>query len=162
MKGLDLSKLKKVSSDKDSTTFSHADGHSVKVAHSGLSPKMRKEMEAIPIHAAEGTDTVPVPAEYVPGVSDPGPVATTGSNPNAPAADDTDNGDALANLQQTGGGAEMPGASNAPATVAPDSSTNINMPEQEVNDAAPDQNIPAPTPRFTNSSANFCDNKSTA
>lgn len=129
MKGLDLSKLKKISSDKNTTTFSHGDGHEVKIVHSKLSPKFREEIEKLPIHGkqvhkmAEGGEPAPqptenqdsdnsqdskpvninintqpqgaqapmaTPAEYVPGVSPPGPVATTGNNmsnpiPEAPA-----------------------------------------------------------------------------
>ncbi len=61
MKGLDISKLKKVSSDKESTTFKHANGHSLRVAHSGLSPKLLAELTKLPIHKAEGGDTDPSP-----------------------------------------------------------------------------------------------------
>jgi len=48
MKGLDLSKLKKVSSDKGSTTFKHADGHEIKIAHKGLSPKLKGDLFKLP------------------------------------------------------------------------------------------------------------------
>ena len=55
MKGLDLSKLKKHSSDDRSTTFKHADGHEIRIAHKGLSKQMRAELEKLP-HYAEGVD----------------------------------------------------------------------------------------------------------
>ncbi len=110
MKGLDLRKLKKVSSDDNMTVFKHDMGHEIKIAHSKLSPKMRAELDKIPLHgqkaqkmangggpnpepnpepnpspdgATDQPQTPAVPAEYTPGVSDPGPEATTGVNPNA-------------------------------------------------------------------------------
>lgn len=57
MKGLDLSKFKKTCSDKNCTTLRHPDGHEIKVAHSGLSSKMRADLEKLPIHKADGGDT---------------------------------------------------------------------------------------------------------
>lgn len=48
--GLDLSRFKKVSSDKKSTTLRHAKGHEIRVAHSGLTPKMREHIESLPQH----------------------------------------------------------------------------------------------------------------
>jgi hypothetical protein len=48
---------------------------------------------ADPAQAAPAQDAVPMPAEYQPGISPPGPQATTGSNPNAtpvPATSTTD------------------------------------------------------------------------
>jgi len=59
MRSLNLSKLKKVSSDKDATVFRHQDGHTVRIAHNALSPKMKAELDKLPIHAAEGVDTEP-------------------------------------------------------------------------------------------------------
>lgn len=47
---MDLAKFKKISSDKDSTTLEHPDGHSFKVAHKGLSSEMKKQIEKIPLH----------------------------------------------------------------------------------------------------------------
>lgn len=54
MKGLDLSKFKKMASDKASTTLHHPDGHSIRIAHSGLLPKMREQLDKLPIHKAQG------------------------------------------------------------------------------------------------------------
>lgn len=45
---MDLSKFKKVKSDKDTTTLAHPDGHSIVVAHRALSPKMRSQMASLP------------------------------------------------------------------------------------------------------------------
>lgn len=64
MKGLNLSKFKKVSSDRGCTTLRHADGHELKIAHGSLSPKMREELGRLPVHKAEGGDTAP---EFEPG-----------------------------------------------------------------------------------------------
>lgn len=50
MKGLDLRKLKKVSSDDKMTIFKHEMGHEIKIAHRGLSPKMMEELKGIPMH----------------------------------------------------------------------------------------------------------------
>lgn len=47
MKGLDLSKLQKVSEDDNYTTFRHHYGHEVKVAHKKLSSKMREDLSKI-------------------------------------------------------------------------------------------------------------------
>src|SRR5579859_3183070 len=41
---LDLSQFKKVSSDKQSTTMQHKDGHQIKVVHKALSPKLRSAL----------------------------------------------------------------------------------------------------------------------
>jgi hypothetical protein len=49
MKGLDISKLQKVSSDENFTTFKHHYGHEVKVAHKKLSGKMREQLDKIPM-----------------------------------------------------------------------------------------------------------------
>lgn len=54
MKSLNLSKFKKVSSDKKSTTLQHPDGHTIKIAHSVLHPEMRQELDRLPIHKASG------------------------------------------------------------------------------------------------------------
>jgi hypothetical protein len=44
---IDLKNFKKLSSDKNSTTFQHRDGHTLKVAHKGLSPNTLKDMMAL-------------------------------------------------------------------------------------------------------------------
>lgn len=49
-----LSHLRKLSVDKDFTTLQHPSGHEIKIAHRHLQPKMRGELEAIPM--ASGGD----------------------------------------------------------------------------------------------------------
>lgn len=51
--GFDLSRFKKVSSDDKATTMRHSNGHEVKIVHSALSPKMREQIEALPMHTPE-------------------------------------------------------------------------------------------------------------
>lgn len=46
---IDFKKFKKVSSDKHTTTLKHDDGHEFKVVHSALSPKLRKDIQKIPM-----------------------------------------------------------------------------------------------------------------
>lgn len=47
---MNMSKFRKVSSDKESSTFKHEDGHEMRVLHKVLSPKMRADIAAMPIH----------------------------------------------------------------------------------------------------------------
>lgn len=56
MKGIDLSKFKKVSSDAHVTTLRHPDGHEFRVAHKVLSPKLKKDLHALPF--ADGGEAV--------------------------------------------------------------------------------------------------------
>lgn len=51
---LNLSKFKKTKEDERSTELLHPDGHTIRIAHNGLKPMMRKELKAIPL--AEGGD----------------------------------------------------------------------------------------------------------
>lgn len=48
MKGLDLSKFKKISEGEDKTTLQHPDGHEINIAHSALTKKMREELKKLP------------------------------------------------------------------------------------------------------------------
>ncbi len=55
--GLDPSKFKHVSSDDKSTTLQHKDGHTLRIAHSVLSPKMQEQLKALSkIAPAAATD----------------------------------------------------------------------------------------------------------
>lgn len=47
---LNLSKFKKIASDKDTSTLRHENGHEIKLVHKQLSPTMRKQLQAIPAH----------------------------------------------------------------------------------------------------------------
>lgn len=46
---IDLSRFKKAHADKESTTLVHPEGHSIKLAHKMLSPKMRSQLAALPM-----------------------------------------------------------------------------------------------------------------
>lgn len=54
MQGLNLSKFKKIGSDKNCTTLKHDDGHELKIAHGNVSSKMREQLEKLPVHKAHG------------------------------------------------------------------------------------------------------------
>lgn len=56
MKGLDLSKFKKMASDGKSTTLKNAEGHKIIIAHHALSPAMKKQLESISKKYADGGD----------------------------------------------------------------------------------------------------------
>ena len=144
MKGLDLSKLKKVSSDDKVTVFKHANGHELKVAHAGLSPKLLKELQALPMQGekpkkmADGGDpSIPVPAQYTPGVSDPGPQADTGENPNNPSPDDQ----APLEVEPVGDDSADSGPSpaSAPGSTSDDSSEDIPAPSDQDQPLDPQQ-----------------------
>lgn len=57
---LDLSKFKKVRTEKNHTVLKHPDGHEIKVVHSALSPKIRKQLESVP-HMDEGGEMSGLP-----------------------------------------------------------------------------------------------------
>lgn len=51
---MDMSKFKKVSSDKTHTVMRSEDGHEMKIAHKPLSSKMRSQLDKLPLAMAEG------------------------------------------------------------------------------------------------------------
>ncbi len=51
---LNMSKFKKISSDKHNVVMEHDDGHTMTIALKSLSPKMQAELEALPVHMAKG------------------------------------------------------------------------------------------------------------
>ncbi len=55
---LDLSKFKKIASDKNTTTLQHPAGHTIKIAHNALSPKLRGQLHAMP-HFDDGGSVTP-------------------------------------------------------------------------------------------------------
>lgn len=59
---LDLSKFKRVASDKHTTTLKHEKGHELKLAHGGLSKDIQEKLKKLPMSYAEGTE-VPVGEE---------------------------------------------------------------------------------------------------
>ena len=54
MKGLDLSKFKKLSSNDSHTIMRDPKGNELKIAHSQLSPKIKAELDKLPVYKAEG------------------------------------------------------------------------------------------------------------
>lgn len=56
MKGLDLSKFKKMASDGRCTTLKSPEGHKIIIAHHALSPAMKKQLEGISRKYADGGD----------------------------------------------------------------------------------------------------------
>lgn len=54
---LELSGFKKVASDKNTTTLKHPAGHTIKIAHNALSPKMRGQLASMK-HFDEGSSNV--------------------------------------------------------------------------------------------------------
>lgn len=58
---LNLSKMKKISQDGESSTFLHPSGHRMVIAHKGISALQRKQLEKMPIHNFdEGGDTTEI------------------------------------------------------------------------------------------------------
>jgi hypothetical protein len=51
---IDLSKFKRTKVEKDHTVLQHPDGHEIKLAHGALSPQVRKQLDALPMHGGGG------------------------------------------------------------------------------------------------------------
>lgn len=81
---LDLSKFKKIKSDKHTTTLQHEDGHKFVVAHSALPPKMRGELVRMPAHMADGED---VPAQDTSADSSPSDSSADSSQSDSSSAE---------------------------------------------------------------------------
>lgn len=61
---LNLSKVKKIGSDKNSSTFLHPSGHKITIAHSAISALQRKQIDKLPVHKyAEGSKDGPVSSD---------------------------------------------------------------------------------------------------
>lgn len=56
---LDFKNFKKIECDDKCTTLQHPQGHTIKIAHSKLSPEMRSELDELPLHAAKGGKIAP-------------------------------------------------------------------------------------------------------
>lgn len=77
----DFSNFKKVKEDASTVTLKHPQGHAIKIMKGALSPKMRGQMAALPLYAADGTeDPVADPTANLPQSSS----ATDASQPQAP------------------------------------------------------------------------------
>lgn len=64
-KGLNLKNFKKVKSDDKCTVFKDRSGHELRVAHGALSPRRRKEMEAIPFADGGEVEDEPLSDESI-------------------------------------------------------------------------------------------------
>lgn len=53
MKDLDLSKFKKVSSDRDTSILKHPGGHEFRIAHKSLNDKLKKQLSELPMHGGK-------------------------------------------------------------------------------------------------------------
>lgn len=51
---IDLSKFKKIECDGKCSTLQHPSGHTLKIAHKGLSGELRKQLDDLPMHMAKG------------------------------------------------------------------------------------------------------------
>ncbi len=107
--GLDLSRFKKVSSDKKTTTLRHAKGHEIKIAHSGLTPKMKERLDALPAHMAEGGEAEAPEVEAAPAEGAPIDGASPAAAADAPAEASAPEAEPTA----------MPEPPSAPAVAAP-------------------------------------------
>lgn len=56
---LGLANFKKVHEDQNSATLRHPDGHEIKIAKSILSPQHAKQLQGLPLHAANGAQIQP-------------------------------------------------------------------------------------------------------
>lgn len=56
MSALDFSHFKKIAQDKKCATLKHPDGHEIKIAIVNLNPALKKKLEALPLHQAEGSE----------------------------------------------------------------------------------------------------------
>jgi hypothetical protein len=85
--GMDLSRFKKIASDGKVSTLRHSRGHEIKIAHSGLSPKMREHLDGMPVHLAEGGDPAAIDPESPAEAAD-APAALPPSRPDLPPKPD--------------------------------------------------------------------------
>lgn len=102
--------FKKVSDDKDKSVLAHENGHKITIVKKGLSKKLQKDLEALPIHQAEGSEEpIEAPEEEVPGATGPAMGASSSigaaQEPEAPPS----------NIMSS----TMGGTPEAPANAAP-------------------------------------------
>lgn len=87
MKGLNLSKFKKMHEDEKFATMANKEGHEIKVSKHSLSPVLRKQIEALPLFAEGGkTEKRKLEIEEVPDAKNEQAVASS----NVPVSYNTD------------------------------------------------------------------------
>ena len=127
--GLDLSRFKKVSSDKKTTTLRHAKGHEIKIAHSGLKPKMKERLEGLPVHMAEG-------GEPVEPIDDESPAEADDTPEDAPAAAEPAAAPAAPTAAAAPEDTEEPAATAEPAKPQAPAPQPINAQQLKLDDVA--------------------------
>jgi len=133
-----LKNFKKASSDKESTTLKHTDGHELKIAHKGLSKKMREQLEALP-HYDEGGDVQKSPVTINVGGQPPQqPTPSPSPSPDAPPTPAP--GMPAPEPQQT----PVPAPTQAEAPAEPQPQPQVAAPAPEPEPTQPDQEQPAP------------------
>jgi hypothetical protein len=83
---MDYKGFKKTKEDAKSTTLQHPRGHTITIAHGGLSPEHRNGLKKLPLHAAKGAD-VPDDSEAMDRAKD---LLATNQDSSSVAAPDTD------------------------------------------------------------------------
>ncbi len=117
--GIDLSRFKKVSSDKKTTTLRHARGHEIKIAHSALTPKMKEQIESLDKHEESKGRKMYADSDE--------PVSADDDAPEADAPEAPDTAAPAPELDQSSpapeptDGAEAPAAAPAPEEAPPQS-----------------------------------------
>jgi hypothetical protein len=130
MKGLDLSKFTKVGSNDTHTTFKHKDGHWIKVAHGGLTEKMRNDIKSLPLAIKGENEGVNPPAQRGGGESFAGEMVRKGDKSGAKE----EHGQVISEMKSdkqdrkymADGGSPQPTPSPTP-TPTPPPSPNINQ-----------------------------------
>lgn len=119
MKGLNLSSFKKVKEDAQSATMRHDDGHELRIAKGALPALQRKQLERLPVYAAEGAAPINDPRAN----SEATPDNPTGTDPAQPLPEPQNlpgpSADASSIQTPVSGGASGDwGPSSAPAVTA--------------------------------------------
>lgn len=83
--------FKKVSSDNKCTTLKHDHGHILKIAHSALSSKMKKELDSLPVKMADGGDPKSAWDKFKDDISSAGSDASETLSPDSPQGYDSAN-----------------------------------------------------------------------
>lgn len=124
--GMDLSRFKKISGDKNSSVLRHSKGHEIKIAHSGLTPKMMEHLKNMPVHMAEAGEVPPLPEQDV---SEPEQIIPQDTAPAPPPA------------PEQGGFSVVPNGSFSAPTNVPQETQPWSAAPQAVAPDAPDPDL---------------------
>lgn len=81
MKGLNISSMKKISGDKDSSTFQHKDGHQLIISHAKLPTLQRKQLEKLPIEKMADGGMADLATSFQKAFNTPAPAPTPDASP---------------------------------------------------------------------------------